>query len=177
MLSARKMKGIQMPYTIKVTQDFIDHRESKRELYNQRGRTDRKFLMDLDAEIYEYMMIKEGMWDDDPDWRVDAHIPNPDGAISVDVKFISKYYNLTPTKVCNILQQRDVLHGFMFMEWVQKPSRPLQVGDDVVVRQLGYMSIEDLMDNIKPSTNYKDWGTSHYVNVHKILQKRKGPSD
>ena len=166
-----------MPYTFEVTQDFIDHRTAKQALYNQRGRTDRKFLMDLDAELYEYNMIKEGIWDDDPDWRVDAHIPSADGAISIDVKFISKYYNLTPTKVCNILQQREILHGFLFMEWVKKPNRPLVVGDAVSMRQLGYISIEDLMDNIKASTNYKDWGTSHYVNVHKILQERRGPSN
>ena len=112
-----------MPYTFEVTQEFLDHRTEKQGIYNQRGRTDRKFLMDLDAEIYEWNMINEEIWDDDPDWRIDAHIPHPDGAISVDVKFISKYYNLSRhVKICNILQQRDILHGYLFMEWVKKPK-------------------------------------------------------
>jgi len=162
---------------IEVTQEFIDHRTKKQGIYNQRGRTDRKFLMDLDAEIYEWFMIKEEMWDEDPDWRVDAHMPSPDGATAIDVKFISKYYNLTPTKVCNIIQQRDILHGYLFMEWVKKPNRPLVVGDEVSIRLVGYISHEDILDNIRPSTNYKDWGTSHYVAVHKILQERRGSSD
>ena len=39
---------------IKVTQKFIDHRTDKAAIYNQRGRSDRQFLMDLDAEIYEW---------------------------------------------------------------------------------------------------------------------------
>ena len=35
---------------IKVTQDFIDYRTDKSQIYNQRGRSDRKFLMDHDAK-------------------------------------------------------------------------------------------------------------------------------
>ena len=166
-----------MPYSIEVTQDFINHRTEKSKIYNPRGRTERKFLMDLDAEIYEHDMIQAEMWEPDDDWRIDGHITTPDGWLATDVKFISKYYNLTPVKVCNILQQRNILHGYLFMEWVKKPNRPLQVGDTVETRQLGYIRWEDLADNIKVSQGYNKWGTSHYVDVRRLIAERHGPLD
>ena len=159
-----------MTLSIEVTEEFLEHRAAKAALYNQRGRTDRQFLMDLDAEIYEWHMIRSGKWRDFDDWKVDALMPRDDDWLAIDVKFISKYYNLTPTKVCNLLQQRGILDGYLFMEWVSKPRRPLKAGDTVTVRQLGFIHWDDLADAVKPSTNYKDWGTSHYVDVHRLLR-------
>ena len=42
---------------ITVPEGFIKHREEKSQQYNQRGRTDRKFFMDLDAEILEWHLL------------------------------------------------------------------------------------------------------------------------
>ena len=55
---------------IEVTQDFLDHRAVKYDQYNQRGRSEHKFLMDLDAELLEHYMISEGYWNDHNDWKV-----------------------------------------------------------------------------------------------------------
>lgn len=153
---------------IDVTPEFISHRADKQQLYNQRGRTDRKFLMDLDCEIYEWHMIQQGEWMDDDDWRVDAHVISPDGNKAIDVKFIGKYYNMTPTKITNILQQRDIVDGYWFMEWVSKPGRPLVAGDEVACSFVHYVEMEQMLDSIRVSTNYKDWGTSHYVDVRRL---------
>ena len=100
-----------------VTQDFIDHRTEKAALYNKRGRSEERFLMDLDAEIHEYYMIKSGEWEDEPDdWRIDALVYGPDGTITFDVKFISKWYNISCTKMLNHLQQEGVVDEYAFYE-------------------------------------------------------------
>lgn len=148
--------------TIEVTQDFIDHRTEKAALYNKRGRSDNRFLMDLDAEIYEWYMINHGDWNAHEDWRVDAVQPCGD---YVDVKFISKWYNISCTKMHNIIQQRNVLDGFVFMEWVDRPERPLECGDRVTVRRLGYIEYDSLLGLIQVSRG--KWG-GFYADVRKV---------
>ena len=153
--------------THSITEDFINYVTDKAEIYNPRGRSADKVRMDIECEHHEYTMIKEGLWTPSDDWRIDGFSPWP-----VDVKFLSKWYNLTPTKICNIFQQRNVLDGYLFMEWVKRPRRPLKEGDEITYRQVGYLSYDELVDNIRPSTNYKDWGTSHYVNVRGLLKAK-----
>ena len=143
-----------------VGQDFIDYRTDKAQLYKRRGRTETQFLMDLDCELHEYIMIREGVWDESDDWRVDAITP-----YRVDVKFIQKYYNISPIKMCNILAQRGVLDGYLFMEWIERPNRPLEAGDEVVFRQITYMDYEELLDEIKPSRF-----NGHYADIRGFVR-------
>lgn len=153
---------------IEVTDEFIAHRSEKAALYNRRGRKEEQFLMDLDAEILEWYMIKMGEWEDDPDdWMVDAIVPDPDGWKRIDVKFISKWYNISCTKMHNILQQRRVLDGYLFAEWVQRPDRPLRAGDTVTVNAIGYIDYEDLVDGIKVSRG--KWG-GFYADPRSMVQ-------
>ena len=160
-----KTKGIFMQ--IEVTQDFLDHRAEKASLYNRRGRNENKFLMDLDAELLEWYMINIGEWEDEPDnWMVDAIVPDPDGYKRIDVKFVSKWYNISDTKMHNILQQRKVLDGYIFCEWVSRPDRPFEAGDKVEIHSLGYIPYEDLVDLIKVSRG--KWG-GFYADVRKAL--------
>lgn len=150
-----------------VTQDFIDHRAEKQSLYNKRGRRTEQFLMDLDAEIHEYYMIKNEEWNDEDDWRVDAWVETPDGINRFDVKFISKWYNISCTKMLNHLQQEEILDGYRFMEWVIRPDRPLAVGDRVTINELGYVSYRELRDLIKVSRG--KWG-GFYADVRSFLK-------
>lgn len=154
---------------IAVTQEFIDHRTEKSKLYNKRGRGERDFLMDLDCEILEWYMINvTEEWMEDPDdWMVDAIVPDPDGYKRIDVKFISKWYNISCTKMHNIIQQRRVIDSYLFMEWVERPDRPLAVGDNVAVNPIGYIGYEDLLDGIKVSRG--KWG-GFYADPRKMVQ-------
>ena len=155
-----------MSYTYTIPQEFLDHRQEKFDLYNRRGRDDRQFLMDLDAEFYEWKMINEGMWEAHDDWKIDGVMLHL--GTKIDVKFIKGYYNISPTKMCNILQQRRVLDGYLFMEWVDRPNRPVKLGDTVSIRQLGFIDYDELVDAIKPS--FKTGG--HYVDVRRLLEAR-----
>lgn len=136
-----------------VTEEFINLRTDKRNLYNRRGRTEEAFLMDLDAELYEHHMITTGQWEDYDDWKVDAVVP---GVGNVDVKFISKWYNISNVKMLNILQQRFILDAYVFMEWVGRPQRPLEAGDEVDIRYVKTLLYDDLCDRIKVSRG--KWG-------------------
>ena len=85
----------------------------------------------------------------------------------IDVKFIRGFWNVSREKTLNLIKQRDVLDGYLFMEWVSKPSRPLQVGDEVEVRQVGFLSYGDVADNLRKSFKEPD---GFYVPVRKILE-------
>lgn len=152
---------------IKVTQDFIDWRTEKAAMYNKRGRKTERFLMDLDCEILEWHMITTDQWMESDDWKIDGIIPDPDGYKAVDVKFIDKWYNISCTKMHNILQQRHCLDGYLFYEWVDRPERPLSTGDRVDIRSIGYIPYEDLIDLIKVSRG--KWG-GFYADARSFLQ-------
>ena len=109
--------------------------------------------MDLDAEIYEHHRITTGDWEDYDDWKVDAVVP---GIGAVDVKFVSKWYNISNVKMLNILQQRFVLDAYVFMEWLGRPQRPLEAGDEVEIGYVKTLLYDDLCDRIKVSRG--KWG-------------------
>jgi len=127
-----------MTITIEVTQEFIDHRTEKQGQYNQRGRTDRKFLMDLDAELYEWYMMSTYKWLPFGDWKVDAI---DEKGRRLDVKFIRKYWNVSREKTLNLIAQRHIVEYYCFMEWINRPNKPLQVGDIVEIRSVGNVQI------------------------------------
>ena len=147
-----------------VTKDFLSHRQGKSEIYNQRGRSDRVFLMNLDAEIMEHYMIDKGIWEEHESWMVDGIVP---GIGNVDVKFIRKYWNVSREKTLNLIKQRNILQGYLFMEWVTKPSRPLVEGDIVEVRTVGYVSYDNVADNLRKSFKEPD---GFYVDVRALLE-------
>ena len=149
---------------ITVKQEFIDYRTEKSQQYNQRGRSDRKFLMDLDAELYEWDKLNYDEWREHPSWMVDAY---DEWDRKIDVKFIRGFWNVSREKTLNLIKQRDVLDGYLFMEWVSKPSRPLQAGDEVEVRQVGFLSYGDVADNLRKSFKEPD---GFYVPIRKLLE-------
>ena len=133
---------------ITVTQDFIDQRDARAEKYNPNGRTLEKLKLDIECEIYEWAMIKEGHWADYDGWKVDGVFNNN---VFIDVKFIKTWYNIAPKKMIYLLQQRDIVTDFIFCEWGSRPERLLEAGDEVVVNRLGKIEYWDLINMIKPS--------------------------
>ena len=148
---------------INVTQKFIQYRAEKFEQYNQRGRTDKRFLMDIDCELYEWTLLDANAVQAHDSWMVDF----TENGRNIDVKFIQKYWNVSGSKITNILQQRNILDGYKFMEWVFRPARPLEAEDQVEVRRLGFLSYDDVADNLRPS--FKAQG-QYYLDARKLLR-------
>ena len=148
---------------ITVTPKFIEYRADKKEQYNQRNRTDRKFLMDLDAEIYEHHMLSTYRWLPHPSWMVDAI--NERGQ-RIDVKFIRRYWNVSREKTLNLIKQRNAVERYDFYEWVFRPNRPLKEGDTVEVNRVGSLDYDTVADNLKKSFKEPD---GFYVDVRTLL--------
>lgn len=151
---------------ITVSQDFMDHKAWALETYNLYGRTPRAHAMAIDCELYEREMISRGLWQSSSDWKVDG-ICMESGRI-MDVKTLSgKYFNInTGQKLLNILSQRDVLDGYLFVEWADRPNRPLELGDECEVNVIGFLSYDELADAIRVSMKVPH---GYYANVRKLL--------
>lgn len=152
-----------MEFKTIVNSDFMEYREQCFEQYNANGRTDRKFLMDLDCEIIEHTLIAAGEWQSGLDignnWEVDAVI---DGK-NVDLKVIGgAYWNISPRRIVNILRQRNLIHEYHFWQWLVRPSRPLRIGDEVSAVRRGILTYDQVADNVNAS--FKQAG-GHYVDL------------
>ena len=144
-----------MEYKIKVTKEFLDHREKHSKLYNQGSRTHEAFLKDLDCEIFEWDQINNGNWTEytgNQEWKVDAIDDNNE---RVEVKFMSsrstgvkKWWSFGKKRAINLIRQAKSVDYYMFMEWVEVPKRPLEEGDEVICRVLARLSQEELAGKI-----------------------------
>ena len=146
-----------------VKEDFLAHRAEKFEQYNQRNRTDRKFTMDLDAELLEFCMIRDGFWKEHNSWMVDAITPS---GKTIDVKFIRKFWNVSREKTLNLIKQRNVLDQYAFFEWMGRPSRPFRAGDIITVRHVCTVNYDLVADNLRKSFKEPD---GFYVEPRKLL--------
>ena len=150
---------------ITVTEDFISHRTDKALIYNRRKRDQDKFLMDIDAEIVEWFYMTTNQWQPHKSWMVDGinHLGR-----KVDVKFISKWYNISNQKMLNIVKQRNILDDYSFWEWIERPARPMRAGDEVTVRHVCDVKYGALADNIRVSTGR--WG-GFYADPRGLLRR------
>ena len=149
--------------TVTVCEEFISHRTDKAEIYNMRGRTESRFLQDLDCEIVEFTKILVGEWFEHPTWHVDAITRE---GHNIDVKFVQEYWNLSKTRTSNIMRQYGIVNYYHLYEWVDRPKRPLEVGDVVSFRQVGVLSYEQVMQSMMPS---KHEPGGYYVAIRKLL--------
>jgi hypothetical protein len=148
---------------IKVDRKFITQRNARSKLYKANGRPLSRLLMDIECELYEYEMIKKGIWKDDDNWQIDGHAPFG----SVDVKCVKAYYNVNRKKLLHILKQRDYVDYFYFIEWKDRPTRLLKTGDEVEFNYIGKLSYDDLIKHLKIS--FKTEG--YYVDARKTAKK------
>lgn len=149
-------------YYSKITVDkkFITQRNARAKLYKANGRSQDRLLKNIECELYEYNMIKKGIWKDDDRWQIDG-ISRGKG---IDVKCIKGYYNINRKKLIHILQQRGFVDYFWFIEWNKRPDRLLKTGDEVEFKFIGTIHYEELLRNLKIS--FKTEG--YYVDVRKI---------
>ena len=132
---------------ITVDKKFIMQRNKRGELYNPNGRSKERLLKDIECELYEYEMIKKGIWKDDDRWEIDG-VANFG---TVDVKTIRAYYNINRRKLLHILRQRGITDWYVFVEWKSRPKRLLKTGDKVEFNYIGKTSYEDLIKGLKVS--------------------------
>jgi len=134
-------------FKITVDKKFILQRNKRAKLYKANGRSKERLLKDIECELFEYDMIKKGKWEDDDNWQVDGHAFWG----TVDVKCIKGFYNISRKKLIHILQQRDYVDWFYFIEWNKRPERLLKTGDNVEFKYITKVPYEELLKHIKVS--------------------------
>ena len=152
-----------MVIDIQVTQDFIDQRDHRATIYNPGKRSQNQLLKDIEAEILEWHLIKQGIWQDDPRWEIDGHDPIL-GA--VDVKFIHKYYNIDCKKFLYLLKQRGTTNAYVFAEWINRPTGLLQAGQEIQVNTIGWLAYEEAISKVQVS-GYN----GYYIDVRKATEQ------
>lgn len=159
-------KGIPMEdqYTITVKKSFVTQCDERAQLYKANGRSQERLRRDIEAEIFEWHMIDKKLAEDHESWKVDMILPTLG---KVDVKLISKYYNIGCKKLLHIKQQEGEVDNYVFIEYIKRPDRILKSRDKVTVRVIGHLSYDDLWKNIKVSRF-----NGYYVDVHGLFRKR-----
>ena len=158
------MENEMLKKDITVTNEFIKHRSANSKTYKQGNRTYEKFLMDLECEIIEHTLIASGKWGDTKGWEIDAVI---DGK-NIDLKVVKKFYNISYKKLCNLKKQINIIDEYHFYEWVSRPNRPLETGDEVTVRFLGALTYDQIHSNMICSL----WQSGgYYVKIRDVINK------
>jgi len=160
--SALERNLMQSEFTITVKKSFVDQCKERSKIYNPRGRTQERLLRDIEAEIFEWYMIDTKQAKDHPSWKVDMILPNWG---KVDVKLINKYYNISCTKLLNILEQEGEVDNYVFIEYIQRPDRILKARDKVSIRVLGHLPWRTLKESLKVSRF-----NGYYVDIRGLLR-------
>ena len=123
---------------IKVTQKFIDHRTDKAGIYNQRGRSDRQFLMDLDAEIYEWDKLNHWEWREHDSWMVDAY---DEWDRKIDVKFIRGFWMSQEKRPSTLLSSE--MYWMAISSWNGSSNRPVRCRSEMKSKfdKWGFLSL------------------------------------
>ena len=135
---------------IKVSQEFIEHRNTLKEVFRSNGRSDTQRTMNADCVLLEYYLLLN-KFVDAPNHIGHDFIWNDQ---KVDLKLItSKYFNVPEDKVLWYMQniRSNHLTSFAFYKYEEPPDRPLVVGDIVSFRILDAISALDVMNNLKKS--------------------------
>ena len=154
---------MQTEYTITVKRSFVTQCNKRAKIYGANGRTLEKLRRDIEAEIFEWYMIDKGLAKDYDSWKVDMILPNLG---KVDVKLISKYYNISCKKLLHIKQQEGEVDNYVFIQYIDRPDRQLKTGDQVKIKVLGSIGYNELWHNVKVSRF-----NGYYVDVHGFLRK------
>lgn len=147
-----------------VKQNFINYRTNKAVEYNQTGRSDDQFLRNLDCELYEFERLQAGSLISFNGWKADG--TTLDGE-NIDVKFIETWFNVSDRGMDNLKAQEGTVDKFQFMEWTDRPNRPLVVGDEVSMEEIGSLTYDEVVHNLVRS-NYGGF----YVKVRQILNRK-----
>lgn len=136
---------------ITIDQAFIDYRNQMKWKFKANGRDDNTRLMHADCLIIEYSMIQGGMASNPGGKEADISLDNFNA--KVDIKIYDKWFNIPSDKVewymMNI--KKGLLTHFAFYRWVNKPLKPLEVGDVVQTSFTSVVPAEEVLRNVNIS--------------------------
>lgn len=136
---------------ITIDQAFIDYRNQMMWKFKANGRDENTRLMHADCLIIEYSLIQGAMASDPGGKEYDIDIK--DFNAKIDIKIYDKWFNIPSDKVewymMNI--RKGLLTHFAFYKWVNKPAKPLVVGDVVQVNLTSVVSAEEVLKNVNIS--------------------------
>jgi hypothetical protein len=141
---------------ITIDQAFIDYRNQMKWKFKANGRDENTRLMHADCLIIEYSLIQAAMASNPNVKEYDIDVN--DFNAKVDIKIYDKWFNIPSDKLewykMNI--KKGLLTHFGFYRWVNKPTKPLEVGDVVQVTLTSVVSAEEVLRNLNTS-QYDGW--------------------
>jgi len=136
---------------ITVDQAFVDYRNQMKWKFKAGGRDETTRLMHADCLIVEYSLVQGAMVS--PAGGIEHDFIAKDFNAMVDVKIYDKWFNVPSDKVEWYVKNiaKGVLTHFAFYRWVNKPVKPLVVGDVVQVKLVEVPLARDVMNNLSIS--------------------------
>jgi hypothetical protein len=134
-----------------VDQAFVDYRNQMKWKFKAGGRDETTRLMHADCLIVEYSLVQGAMVS--PAGGIEHDFIAKDFNAMVDVKIYDKWFNVPSDKVEWYVKNiaKGVLTHFAFYRWVNKPVKPLVVGDVVQVKLVEVPLARDVMNNLSIS--------------------------
>ena len=136
---------------ITVDQAFIDYRNQMVWKFKAGGRDETTRLMHADCLIVEYSLVQGAMVSAAGCKEHDFIVS--DFNAKVDAKIYDKWFNIPTDKTTWYLKninEKELTH-FAFYQWVNKPIKPLVVGDVVQVKLVEVSPAKDVMSNLNIS--------------------------
>lgn len=141
---------------IQITQDFIDYRNEYLSKLYPESREEIKFMMDGDALLLEYILLKSNLVEKPSSWRYDFSI---DG-IKIDAKRIkSSYFNIQSSlEYSRYIESynKKYLDYFCFFKESIEYDRPLKVGDNQKLEIISFKTVKEVIKNSRKS-NYEGY--------------------
>jgi hypothetical protein len=136
---------------ITIDKAFIDYRNQMKHKFKANGRDDNTRLMNADCLIIEYSMVQSAFATESycKEFDFEVRVYNA----KVDVKIYDKWFNIPADKVEWYLMniKKGLLSDFAFYRWVNKPLKPLVVGDVVQVELVEVRNAKEVMQNLNVS--------------------------
>jgi hypothetical protein len=144
---------------ITIDQAFIDYRNQKKQQFGANGRDDNTRLMHADCLIIEYSMVQSAFASESYCKEFDFEIRKYNS--KVDVKIYNKWFNVPAEKTNWYLMNinKGLLTDFAFYKWVNKPLKPLEVGNVVQVELVEVRNAKEVMQNLSIS----QYGGYYYI--------------
>ena len=136
---------------ITIDQAFIDYRNQMAWKFRAGNRDVNTRIMNADCLIVEYSLIQGAMvaepYGMEQDFVVSKYMA------LVDAKIYDKWFNIPADKVQWYMKniKEGLLTHFAFYRWVNKPARPLEVGDTVELRLIEVSPAETVLRNVNIS--------------------------
>jgi hypothetical protein len=156
---------------ITIDQAFIDYRNQMKWKFKANGRDENTRLMHADCLILEYAMIQSAFATESYCKEFDYEVRMYNA--KVDAKIFDQWFNISLDKLKWYLMniEKGLLTHFAFYRWVNKPTKPLEVGDVVQLELIQVRSAAELMERLEDGS-FKNLSTSQYDGYYYTPRKK-----